>query len=157
VTAGLIVRRIHTPSPRRTITPARTRKLLRIGEIVRPVFSRLAAVDTAVLARLTPLLYNAIVRGAVGNVVTAPVWIVGSFPILSLDGQGERGHGNRQIFRPSSVQVEVEGEVVQRHVSIKTSFKTPQGDPISTWSAQVVASHMFVSEIDVSIPVFSTL
>ena len=44
------------------------------------------------------------------------------------------------------------------HVVLKqTSFKTPQGDPTSTWSAQVVASHMFVSEIDVSIPVFSTL
>ena len=45
----------------------------------------------------------------------------------------------------------------ESRVSIQTSFKTPQGDPTSTWSAQVVASHMFVSEIDVSIPVFSTL
>jgi hypothetical protein len=41
--------------------------------------------------------------------------------------------------------------------SKETTYATPQGDSANRQTAQVVASHIFVSEIDVSIPVFSTL
>jgi hypothetical protein len=170
VTARTVVRRVSAPALHRKRTvPSGTawpRKLIRVRTVVRPTHRLVPAVNTAVLASPAPLTDDAIVCRAVGDVVAAPAWILGSAPSpeTRLDGIHIPVPTQPRLMHPAQAVHDLAGAVTAGNAASLDHPPSMHGNPASRrraktlhqnrsqqractlWLRQVVAS--FASLVD---------